>query len=119
MGKLQELLKKREQNNTFVNEKPKAEPMEEEQIKKYNQTWLLKVTGETGWIVNSDREHAQNILDKLNENGGRCPCGGNGKQYQCPCLNMRTYGICRCKLFDDVVPVQPTGKSIGRIKGKE
>lgn len=121
MGRLHELLQQKVQN--VIEERYNAEVVEDKkeevEFKKYNQSWLLKVTGETGWIVNSDRDHAQKILNALNNRNGQCPCGGNGKQYTCPCINMREYGICKCGLFENVVPVQPKGKSLGRIKAKE
>lgn len=118
MGILQELLKKKVQDNitnkyTKDNDK---EDVEEIHFNKYNQTWLLNVTRQTGYIINNDRDKAQKILEALNRREGHCPCGGDGKQYLCPCLNMRTYGICKCGLFENVQPVNPTGKSTMRIK---
>lgn len=126
MGRIAELLGNRVADKAAKaymrkqHEDSKQETQDDEpEFKMYNQSWLLKVTNQTGYIVNRDREKAQKILDALNRRNGFCPCGGNGNQYKCPCLNMRTHGICKCGLFENVTPVSPTGKSTAKIKTTE
>lgn len=112
MGRLAELLKGRGESpkkNINTNDK-------EIEIKKYNPSWLMKVSNATGFIINSDRTKAQKILDALNRRDGHCPCGGNGNQFLCPCINMREKGICKCGLFENMTPVQPNGSSSAKIK---
>lgn len=123
MGRLHELLKEKVQDSitkkyTSPQDKDDIEEQDKE-IKKYNQTWLLKISNMGGYIVNSDREKAQKILDALNRRNGQCPCGGDGKQYQCPCFIMREHGICKCGLFENIKRVEPKGKSTARIKVDE
>lgn len=113
MGRLADLLSGRKQRNTDAKREVKND---EVKIKKYNPSWLMKISNATGFIVNSDREKAQKILDALNRRNGHCPCGGNGNQFLCPCINMREKGICKCGLFENVEPVQPSGNTSARIK---
>lgn len=122
MGKLHELLMKKVEGNIRSRYEQPQEPQEEvihTEAKMYNQTWLLKVTNEGGYIVNRDRDKAQKVLDALNRRNGQCPCGGEGKQFKCPCVVMRDHGICKCGLFENVRSVEPKGKSTAKIKVKE
>lgn len=113
MGKLADVLRGRKSgpivDDTVVDK-------DEKQLKLYNDSWLLKVSNSTGFIINKDREKVRKILDALNRRNGYCPCGGNGNQFLCPCTNMRESGICKCGLFENVEPVNPTGKSTAKFK---
>lgn len=86
------------------------------EIKRYNRVWLKKITDVTGYIVSDNDKKVDGILGALNRKNGHCPCGGNGDQFLCPCINMREKGICKCGLFENVRPVDPSGNSSGRIK---
>lgn len=88
-------------------------------IKMYNRTWLNKVSNKTGFIISSDSKKVDGILEALNRKNGHCPCGGNGIQFLCPCVNMREYGICKCGLYENVRPVEPKGESNGKVKSNK
>lgn len=89
---------------------------EDKQVKLYNKVWLNKVSNQMGYIVSSNEVRVNGILEALNRKGGHCPCGGNGDQFLCPCVIMREKGICKCGLYENVKPVEPSGSSNGRIK---
>lgn len=111
MSKLGDFLKgKKETVQTSVQKE------DDQQIKVYNKAWLNKVSNRFGYIVSSDEKKVNGILEALNRKDGHCPCGGNGVQFICPCVNMREYGICKCGLYENVRPLDPTGGSSGRIK---
>lgn len=97
---------------------PKVERKEDtdSQVKFYNKVWLNKVSNQTGFIVSDNEKKVNGILEALNRKDGHCPCGGNGVQFLCPCIIMREKGICKCGLFENVRPLEPTGGSSGRIK---
>lgn len=115
MNRLKDLLEKKVKSRYDVDETKNTEE-QEVQIKKYNKSWLMRTSGLYGYIVNRDREHADKILQALNRTDGHCPCGGNGAQYKCPCIYMRENGICRCGLFENITPVNPTGRSSAKIR---
>lgn len=117
MSRLTDLLKERigkkyDTDNVSIRE----ENEEQQTIKMYNKSWLLRTSNQYGYIISKDREHAGKILEALNRTNGNCPCGGNGSQYKCPCIYMRENGICRCGLFENITPVNPKGSSSARIK---
>lgn len=105
----------------IVNERRQAK-MEEQQVSEtqdiemYNRIWLDKVVHETGYALTDNEHRITNILKKLNERDGHCPCGGMTDEFICPCRMMREYGTCKCGLYRDFVDVDPTGKSEGSIK---
>ena len=115
MSKLGDFLKGRK-----TTEAPKSEPTKQEdtQIKKYNKIWLNKVSNQYGYIISSNEKKVNGILEALNRKNGHCPCGGNGPQFLCPCVNMREHGICKCGLYEKITPVDPHGSSSGKIKEK-
>lgn len=89
---------------------------ETQDIEMYNRIWLDKVVHETGYALTDNEQRIANILKKLNERDGHCPCGGMTDEFICPCRMMREYGTCKCGLYRDVVDINPTGKSEGSIK---
>lgn len=112
MGKLGDYLKRKKETSTPAPAKQK----EDQQLKLYNKIWLNKVSNQFGYIVSSNTKKVEGILEALNRKGGHCPCGGNGDQFLCPCVIMREKGICKCGLYENVRPVNPSGSSDGRIK---
>lgn len=105
----------------IVNDRRQAK-MEEQQVSEtqdiemYNRIWLDKVVHETGYALTDNEQRITNILKKLNERDGHCPCGGMTDEFICPCRMMREYGTCKCGLYRNFVDVNPTGKSEGSIK---
>ena len=112
MGRLAKLLQKRNESNKHE----EVTETKEVELKRYNPSWLLKVSNATGFIINEDSKKVDKILEALNRRNGHCPCGGNGSQFMCPCVNMREKGICKCGLFENVTPVQPKGNVTAKIK---
>ena len=118
MGKLGDLLRSRKeqiaQETTEVKEESKVTaPV------KYDRDWLRKMSNKTGYIISDDDKKVDGILIALNRKNGHCPCGGNGRQFLCPCVIMRENGICKCGLYKNVEPVNPAGKTNGRIKSND
>lgn len=111
MSKLGDFLKGRKSEPA-----PVVEKKEDKEIRRYNRIWLKKITDTTGYIVSDNDKKVDGILSALNRKNGHCPCGGSGNQFLCPCVNMREHGICKCGLFENVRPVNPSGSSNGRIK---
>lgn len=112
MSKLGDFLKgKKEAPAPVVQEKE-----EDNQIKRYNRVWLNKISTQLGYIISNNDKKVDGILEALNRKGGHCPCGGNGDQFLCPCVIMREKGICKCGLYENIKPVEPSGSSSGRVK---
>ena len=83
----------------------------------YNKIWLSKVVEEHGFTVTDNEFRIENILRKLNEKDGYCPCGGKTEDSICPCKMMRQYGACKCGLYQNIRDINPTdGSSEARIK---
>lgn len=120
MGRLNEILKNKVTHQLRERGRiPQEVKEQEDNIKMYNNAWLLRITDEYGYIVNRNRDKAQKVLEALNRKNGYCPCGGEGNQYKCPCHIMRNNGICKCGLFENVRPVSPEGRgTTARIKEK-
>lgn len=111
MSKLSDFLKGRKEDKPVIHEEVKSdEPV------MYNRAWLRKVSNATGFIISNNDKKVDGILAALNRKGGHCPCGGNGQQFLCPCVIMREKGICKCGLYENVRPVEPSGSSGARIK---
>ena len=91
---------------------------ESNDIRKYNHIWLDKVARQHGYTISDNEKRVDNILKKLNDRNGHCPCGGMTDVYICPCKMMRTYGNCKCGLYENIVEkdIDPNGSSAGRIK---
>lgn len=111
MGKLGDFLKGKKEAPVVREEKK-----EDSQVRRYNRVWLNKVSTQLGYIVSSNDKKVDGILEALNRKDGHCPCGGNGDQFLCPCVIMREKGICKCGLYENVRPVEPSGISSGRVK---
>lgn len=129
MGKLRDIINARSKGENVdyklnVEELVAPSPVQAEaddQAKKnplyYNRTWLSKVALHRGYAVNTDDRKVDGILGALNRRNGYCPCGGNGEQFKCPCVNMRTHGICKCGLFLNIPDRKiGGGSSSGRIE---
>lgn len=106
MGKLFDIMRKKKVEPT------QEQPQEQEhQFQKYNRTWLSRVTLHQGFEINDDDKKVDGILSALNRRDGQCPCGGNGAQFKCPCIIMRTKGICKCGLFKTIEDRKVTSTS--------
>lgn len=126
MGKLRDIINSRANGKDVeyrlnVEEVVLPSPVQTEQNEKnsvyYNATWLSKVALHRGYAINPNNAKVEGILGALNRKGGHCPCGGNGEQFMCPCVNMRTLGICKCGLFMNIPDRQIKGAtSSGRIE---
>lgn len=113
MGILKDILNKRDKDDNS-----KKRIIEQDEIKptKYNKIWLERMSNQYGYIISDDKKKVDGILGALNRRDGHCPCGGNGIQFLCPCVNMRERGLCKCGLYENKTPVNVTGNSSGRIK---
>lgn len=116
MGKLFDALKKKTAMETIK----EGQPDQEVKLEKYNRGWLGRVTIHQGFEPNDDNKKVDAILGALNRRDGQCPCGGNGVQFKCPCVIMRTKGICKCGLFKTVEDRKVTStSSTAKIKMNE
>lgn len=97
MSKLGDILKGRSKKEV-VQEQPKQEI----KLQKYNRAWAGRVAIHQGFELNSDDKKVDGILAALERRDGQCPCGGNGAQFRCPCIIMRTKGICKCGLYKTI-----------------
>ena len=64
-----------------------------------------------GFELSNDDKKVDGILAALNRRDGQCPCGGNGAQFKCPCIIMRTKGICKCGLYKTIEDRKVTSTS--------
>lgn len=86
-------------------------------ITTYNRIWLEKIAEEAGYAISDNDNRVNNILKKLNERDGHCPCGGMTEEFLCPCRMMREHGACKCGLYMNARDINPTDtKTTGRIK---
>lgn len=97
MSKLGDILKGKNKNEV-VQEQPKEQPV----VGRYNRTWASRIALHQGFEISDDDKKVDGILMALNRKDGQCPCGGNGAQFKCPCVIMRTKGICKCGLFKTI-----------------
>lgn len=118
MGILGELLKGRRKFEIEVDKSKLEKPVtESNEVKTYNRLWLSKIERDTGFVVSDNEKRVDNILKKLNERDGHCPCGGMTEEFICPCRMMREYGKCKCGLYRNAVDLNPReSSSSGRIK---
>lgn len=107
MGKLWDALNKRNKTEGSAEEQPKQET----KLQKYNRGWASRVAIHQGFELNSDDKKVDGILAALNRRDGQCPCGGNGAQFKCPCVIMRTKGICKCGLYKTIEDRKVTSTS--------
>lgn len=113
MGRLSDIIKGKK-NNVQQDTQQSEEPIK---LAKYSRTWASRVCLHQGFELNDDNKKVDGILDALNRRSGQCPCGGNGAQYKCPCVIMRTKGICKCGLFKTIENRKVTStSSSARIK---
>ena len=106
MSKLGDILKGRNKQET-VQEQPKQEV----KLQKYNRGWAGRVAIHQGFELSDNDKKVDGILAALNRRDGQCPCGGNGAQFKCPCIIMRTKGICKCGLFKTIEDRKVTSTS--------
>lgn len=100
-----------------VQKKEEQEKSAEEGITKYNRIWLDSIVRETGFALSDNDKRVDNILKKLNERDGHCPCGGMTDEFICPCRMMREHGACKCGLYMNAKDIEPKDmKSTARIK---
>lgn len=87
-----------------------------EDVKMYNRMWLLKVANKYGYQITSNEARAVNILKKLNDRDGHCPCGGMTDEFLCPCKLMREFGHCKCGLYESAKDINPQGSTSAHVK---
>lgn len=119
MGILANLINKKAQKiaDNIIAEQKKQENAVNEATTYYNKLWLDRIERNTGFSASDNEQRVNNILKKLNERDGHCPCGGMTSDFMCPCKMMREYGKCKCGLFNNVVDLNPNnGTSTGAIK---
>lgn len=119
MGKLSEAINKKITGSASNELKvPTPTPINkdtEQQKPTYDRTWLSRVALFRGFAINSDNGRVDGILRALCRTDGHCPCGGNGNQYKCPCINMRDNGMCKCGLFENIPERTVSSNSSGTI----
>lgn len=108
MSKLGDILNKRKTSTTNA---PAEGTQVNELTSKYNRTWASRVALHQGFVLSNDDKKVDGILAALNRKDGQCPCGGNGAQFKCPCVIMRTKGICKCGLFQTIEDRKVTSSS--------
>lgn len=106
MSKLGDILKGRNKQEV-VQEQPKQEV----KLQRYSRTWASRVALHQGFEISDNDKKVDGILAALNRKDGQCPCGGNGAQFKCPCVIMRTKGICKCGLFKTIEDRKVTSTS--------
>lgn len=118
MGILADIIEKKAMQIVEKKQAEKQKPITEEvDIETYNRYWLDRIARETGFAISDNENRVNNILKKLNERDGHCPCGGMTEEFLCPCTMMRTYGTCKCGLYMNVKDIDPKdAKSTARIK---
>lgn len=109
MGKLFDILHKKEKEIEIAKEQSKEE-FDPKRFK-YSRTWASRVALHQGFELSNDDKKVDGILSALNRKDGQCPCGGNGAQFKCPCIVMRTKGICKCGLFKTIEDRKVTSTS--------
>lgn len=116
MGILADIINKKVAK--IIDNKVEEQPeVAEENITRYNRLWLDRVAHETGFAISDNENRVNNILKKLNERDGHCPCGGMTDEFICPCTMMREHGACKCGLYMNVKDINPKdAKSTARIK---
>lgn len=98
-------------------ERQQQEKKDAEDVTPYNRVWLEKIVREGGYALTDNEQRIDNILKKLNERNGHCPCGGMSDEFLCPCRMMREYGNCKCGLYQNAVDLNvKSSSSTGRIK---
>lgn len=108
MSKLGDILKGRNKQEEVVQEQPKQE---EVKLQKYSRGWAGRVAIHQGFEISDNDKKVDGIIAALNRRDGQCPCGGNGAQFKCPCIIMRTKGICKCGLFKTIEDRKVTSTS--------
>ena len=121
MSILRDMIEKKAQELADSTEQVVVEPAEEEQeVKKtFNRKWLLNIANHYEFQITDKEVRALNILKKLNERDGHCPCGGMTDEFLCPCKNMRIHGHCKCGLFESAKDINPVGSMEAKIKERE
>lgn len=115
MSKLGDILKGRSKQETTV-----EQPKQDVKLQRYTRAWASRVCLHQGFELSSDDRKVDGILTALNRKDGQCPCGGNGAQFKCPCVIMRTKGICKCGLFKTIEDRKVTSaSSTARFKVNE
>jgi ferredoxin-thioredoxin reductase catalytic subunit len=114
MGKLFDIMKKKQSEEQSIQQE---EPKQEIGQQKYTRAWASRVALHQGFELNTDDKKVDGILAALNRKDGQCPCGGNGAQFKCPCVIMRTKGICKCGLYKTIEDRKVTSaQSTAKIK---
>ena len=112
MSKLGDILRGRNKGETT-----QEQPKQEVELQKYNRTWASRVALHQGFELSDNDKKVDGILAALNRRDGQCPCGGSGAQFKCPCIIMRTKGICKCGLYKTIEDRKVTSaSSVAKIK---
>lgn len=108
--KVSKITEERVENKEII-EDPVIKPL------MYNKIWLARIAEEHGFAISNNEFRVENILKKLNERSGHCPCGGMTEDFICPCKMMREHGACKCGLYQNIRDINPkSSSSTGRIK---
>lgn len=122
MSILRDLIEKKAQQ--IVDDKIEREQQENKDqsisdnndIMVYNRHWLLKTANKYEFQITDNEPRALNILKKLNQRDGHCPCGGMTDEFICPCKMMREFGHCKCGLYESAKDINPKGSTSAQIK---
>lgn len=113
MGVLKDIFNKMVQDNESIPDKQPEQVMPN----RYNKVWLDKTADVHSLMISDNNKRVDNILKKLGERDGHCPCGGMTDEFICPCRMMRMFGRCKCGLFEDAIDVDiKLSDTNGRVK---
>ena len=119
MGALRDIIEKKALEIALnkIERESVEQAAKDEKIEKYNRVWLDRIVNEGGYLLTENEQVIENILKKLNERDGHCPCGGMTSEFLCPCRMMREHGSCKCGLYQNAVDLDVKASvSTGRIK---
>ena len=101
MGRLSDALKRKKYSEK-VQEQEQVQQEQKAVQQKYNRAWAGRMAIYHGFEISNNDQKVDGIIGALNRRDGQCPCGGTGAQFKCPCIIMRTKGICKCGLFKTI-----------------
>ena len=60
---------------------------------------MIKILRKKGWTLNPNDKVVNAILNRVEKNGGNCPCHNDAEDKKCPCSNYREHDHCCCGLY--------------------
>lgn len=63
---------------------------------------MIQIFRKEGWMLNPNDKVVNSILQRVEQNGGECPCPNPGKTFEdrcCPCKEYRENNCCHCTLY--------------------